>query len=153
MKNQKELLQETLSMIDKMSQNTYLLPNGWSDKIEMSNFDWCYKTYVSESTRSKIGRYINIDIYNENNDKTNEFLIRSEKIEVSHVLGQKPIDIKTVNFYISEIFKEKHSFENHVEGVKPLKVKIKRANEQIKSYQKDIEDYKNQIEDLKKLTH
>ncbi len=140
-----ELLKEIERMVTAMNANTFLLPNGWSDRIDMDLQDWSYVTYCSRST----SLYINIDIYKEE-EKIFEFHFNFGKINVTSLLGVS-VTPKKMYDYIKLIYDEKHSFSEHDEGLKSLREKLRDERNKIKSANKQIKELTSQMEGLKQL--
>tara|TARA_R100000501_G_C2544943_1_gene62099 strand:- start:56 stop:316 length:261 start_codon:yes stop_codon:yes gene_type:complete len=81
----------------------------------MIEHDWSYRTYVSAPRDYKSKRYINIEITLPNKSLI-KLDFRGLEIQVNHTIGKKAVTAKDVLYYVSEIYKEKHSFENHDDG-------------------------------------
>jgi hypothetical protein len=147
----KKQLAELNELINKMAQNHFLLPSNYSDKIQMMSHDFSYRTYVAESSRNSKGRYINFELYNELDVKFIDVHFRGDRtVEVSKDVTVT-FSLSKILEVIKAIYQEKHSFENHAEGIKPLKEKISNNLSRIKSIQKENEELRLQIEGLKQL--
>jgi len=143
----KNVEKEIVSLVQKMENNTFLLPDSWSSDIAMSNFDWSYKTYVG--TRG-CSRYININIITIL--CTIEISIRSNSVFI-----QKPMSLKlspeNVLEYVQEIYNEKHSFKDYSEGKKSIRLKIKNLQQTIKESNDKIIKLKKELEDSELITN
>jgi len=139
----KEQRQEVERLMLIMESNHFLLPDSFSDLIELDLSNFSYKTYVG--TRGK-GRYIHIEITKDNEEKLT-INFHGQKITTDEDVS-KISAISTILNYVELIYKEKHSFENHETGIKDLKKKIRREKDTIKSAQKEIESLRNQIQGI-----
>lgn len=143
-----KLKKEILDKISIMENNTFLFPKSWSDKIDMINEDWSYRTYHSGSTGGS--RYHNLEIYTEG-EKFLDIGFRGNSIRIEQDLDNKQIGFEDILFYVSAIFKELHSFKNHNEGKRVIRKKISEKMEAKKRIIKEIVDLKQQIIDFKLL--
>ena len=143
--NNKQYLEEIDKMIKVMYQNHFLLPNSWSDTINLDEHDWSYRTYCDRSSRI----YINLEIY-EDAKKVYDVKFRSHEIELNCPLG-KVLKESDVYNYVKIIYDEKHSFSEHDTGIKSLSAKITQEKRAIKNSTEKIENYKKEIEGLKQL--
>lgn len=137
---------EILEKISKMENNTFLFPLSWSDKVQMKDHDWSYKLYNSGSKGTN--RYHNIEIYSKN-EKLIEINFRGNKIQTIQDLSEKIIRINDVYFYVSAIYDEMHSFENHDEGKRKIRVEIEEAYSNIKKIEDSIIVLKRRLIDSK----
>jgi hypothetical protein len=145
MKNEKSKLKdEVLSKISIMENNTFLFPISWSEKTDMVNEEWSYKTY--NSGNKGLQRYHNFEIYI-NDKKIVDIQFRGNSIQILQDLSEKQITLKTVSFYISTIFKEMHSFKNHNEGKRDIRKKINERLSNIERLKKEIEKLRQQLID------
>jgi len=150
MSNTKKQLEEINVLISKMEQNHFLLPDSWSDTIEMTNHEWSYRTYVAAPRNLRVDRYINIEIY-VGTKKIHDINFRGNDIIIEKKLGGKSLSVTKVLFYVGEIFKEKHSFENHYQGKRKIRKEISRLNEDLRSIKKQIQSKKNELEGVKSI--
>lgn len=143
--NKKQYKEETLNLIKRMENNTFLLPDSWSSEITMSSGNW-YKTYVGARG---VQRYINIEIKNIKDDNKIAITFRGESIllEEEDVFGKR-ISPENVYNSILEVYKEKHSFVETSEGrksiidkIKNLKQSISLQNKEYIKLQKELKDY------------
>lgn len=82
--NREQKVEKILNLVRKMEQNTFLMPNSWSELYQMATRTAHYKTYVGG--RGDCGRYINIE-YTRNDEiynpkQTDSFVIEIRKNEV-----------------------------------------------------------------------
>jgi hypothetical protein len=148
----KELYQKSMDMIEAMEQNTFLLPESWAEIIQLSDSPLAYKTYVGGRGAS---RYINIEIYNYEkrfDGKSFAINIRKQNIEVD---GDSPfgkrVTAQQVHDIIAQIFKDKHSFENHDSGVRTKREKISTLKRQIQTAKRDIAKLEQELSDGNKI--
>lgn len=146
--NKKEIKEDILRMITQMECNTFLLPDSWSENIQMQHKDYMYRTYVGTRGNS---RYINLEKYI-GNEKQLSILFRGNKIELSDGDIFKPINIKEIYNFIKEVYDELHSFKNHNEGARRIRKEISSRLQTISNAQNDIKKLKQQLEDLNQLT-
>lgn len=144
MKNKKETIEsKIISLVKKMEHNTFLLPDSWSSEIQMSNFDWKYKTYVGTRGNS---RYIVFEVIFPKGKYS--FLIRGEIVEITKPISIKVSDKKLFE-YIQEIYNEVHSFENHSKGVRNIRLKISENLKKIEGLREDTEKLRVRLIDAK----
>lgn len=147
MKSKKEQIKSIFEKIEKMETNTFLFPESWSDKIDMIDYDWSYRTYNSGNVGKN--RYHNIEIYNEDEIiLTIDF--RREKVEVVQDLSKPTTTAKEVHFYIEAIYNELHSFKNHTEGKRDIRNKINAKIREIKKSNEDLVKLRKQLKDSDK---
>jgi len=138
----KELKKEILKFIENMEGNTFLLPESWSEEIQMETEDFAYKTYVGGRGN---GRYINIQITNgvEITFRKNDIFVNNEDVFSKRITPQKVYDI------VSAIYKEKHSFKNHSEGERKIRKEITKNKKTIKRIKKETDDLTKRLNDKK----
>ena len=139
-------------MIEAMEKNTFLLPDSWTELVQLCDSPLAYKTYVGGRNAN---RYINIEIYNYEkrfDGRSFAINIRKKNIEVD---GDSPFDKRVtaqqVHDIIAQIFKDKHSFENHNEGVRVKREKITSLTRQILTAKKEIKKLEQEIIDGEKV--
>ncbi len=143
-----KLKQEILDKISIMENNTFLFPKSWSDKIDMIDEEWSYKTYNNGEVGDN--RYHNLEIHVEDDTILNVGF-RGNRIQVIQDLDKKQTSIKDVLFYVTKIYEELHSFKNHDEGKRDIRKKITQAKQRKKQADEDIKELKQQLIDLKTL--
>ena len=139
-------------MIKGMENNTFLLPDSWTDLVQMASRPFSYKTYVGGRGND---RYINIEVYlSEKNFNGRIFAINIRKDIVSidgyNLFGKRlsPVDVHKI---IKDIYVEKHSFENHNEGERAIRTKMTSLRQSIKSAKENLIKLEEQLLDLKNL--
>lgn len=145
----KQIKEEIIKMIKSMENNTFLLPESWSDLVQMSSQDYSYRTYVGSRGN---GRYINIEKYIDGG-KVLSVEIRGNDIYISDHNLFKNIKPIYVYEFIKEVYKEKHSFENHNEGQRKVRKKIADLNKQISQNKKDITKLEQELLDSINITN
>lgn len=137
-----------MKMIINMESNTFLLPNAWSEEIQMTNKQEFYRSYVG--TRGGYGRYINFEYTFESGERLS-VNIRGDIISVESLdVFSQPADLKQrVSYVITSIYKEKHSFVADAEGIKNIRVKIRDLMKDKKEIDSKIANLKKQIADYK----
>ena len=145
----KQLKAEIIQMIEAIEQNTFLFPLSWSDKIQMTNYDWEYKTYNSGSVG--VNRYHNIEIHEREETVLIIDFRRENTIEVTQDLAKNNITLRQVHFYISAIYEELHTFKNHNEGARKIRKNITKKLAQIRTEKKELAVLRQQLTDLKQL--
>jgi hypothetical protein len=143
----KQALKRIEELISQMEQNHFLLPDSWSSEIQMANHDWSYKTYVSAPRNYGNKRYIVLEI----KDLDIKVTFHLGEIKHDHVLGGKTIKPQDLLFYIEEIYKEKHSFDNHVDGKRKIREEIKILKSKIKRIEENIQGKKQELEGIENL--
>lgn len=148
--SEKKVKDRLNNLVNKMAQNSFLMPDSFSDVIDLQANEYSYKTYVG--TRELSGRYIIIYITLEGEDIIEVVFSRDEEIIV-----KKSIDVvfslrKFLELF-ELIYEEKHSFSNHDEGARKLRKSIREAKGRIKTIEKEIQSYRDQLEGLKNLSN
>lgn len=150
--NKKQLHKEIIEMIKGMENNTFLLPDSWTDLVQMASHPFSYKTYVGGRGNN---RYINIEVYlSEKKFDGRAFTINIRKEIVSvdgdNLFGKRlsPVDVHKI---IKDIYVEKHSFENHNEGERAIREKMTSLRKSIKSAKDSLAKLEEQLSDLKKI--
>jgi len=144
-----EIKKQILEKISIMEQNTFLFPLSWSEKTDMEDYSWSYKTYNSGS--KGVSRYHNIEIHN-GNDKILDINFRNSNIEIIQNLDLKTVTYLDVLKYVSIIFDEKHSFKNHSEGKRKIRNSINEKKQLVKNTLKEIELLEQRLLDFKELS-
>lgn len=143
-----EIKKQILEKISIMEQNTFLFPLSWSEKIEMEDYPWSYRTY--NSGHKGISRYHNIEIHVGNN-KILDINFRNNNIEIVQNLDLKTVTYLDVLNYVSIIFDEKHSFKNHSEGKRKIRKTITEKTDLIKRTLAEVELLKQRLIDFKEI--
>ena len=136
------LKKETLALVEKMEQNTFLLPDKFSDYIQMHSKDIVYKTYVG--TRGA-DRYINFTITDQKN--VFEIGVRNNDIQISQSIYKKRLTPKKAYEYIHDIYIEKHSFIENAEGIKSLRKELRENRKHIQELKDKNKKLEKQIKD------
>lgn len=144
----KEIKNEILDKVSKMELNSYLFPVGHTQTINMTNYEWSYRTYNNGSTGER--RYHIIEIVKEQKT-TLKLIIHGDTITYEQPIGEKILRPKDILFYVNEIYEEKHSFRDDNGGVKKLRKELNSLFKQKRSVDKDIELKRKQIEDCIEL--
>lgn len=141
-----DLKEKLIRIVEKMEQNTFLLPEGWGERIQMSKKQEAYRTYCGSRG---IGRYICFEYQFENGE---QFRVdfRNDDIRVESLDIFKPISNlkKKVEYIINSIYEEKHSFIENAEGINKIRSEIAQCKkyisenkDKIKTLEKQIKDY------------
>lgn len=148
--NKKQYYNESLKMIKAMARNTFLMPDSWSDRIELNSWK-TYKTYIDKESRN-YRIYADINIWDINWKEIIKICIRQNEIllDNTNIFGKIPT-AKQVYEYILEIYNEKHSFIESNEGRKSVLRKIWDKNKEISNNKKQLEDLKKQLSDFDSL--
>ena len=145
--NSKEIKQTIIGLISTMESNTFLLPDSWSDDMQMSTRDMSYKTYVGSRGA---GRYINIVMSSP--ELNIEIDIRGEEITLDKMgLFQKRVQPKQVLELIQAIYNEKYSFRESAEGLTKLRKEIAEKRASINRNKSELLVLQKQVEDYLKL--
>jgi hypothetical protein len=145
----KKEIKQSLDLVSKMEQNTFLLPDVFSEVIDMMFEEWSYKTYVG--TRG-LGRYIVFYIYKDDPNKCiYEMVFRNEDIEIKQSISEVNLTANKIYQFVEAIYKEKHSFEMFDDSLKTLRKKLRYTKEQKKNIEKEIKKINQEILDAKKL--
>lgn len=150
----KQLYKEIIEMIRAMENNTFLLPDSWSELVQMASQPFSYKTYVGGRGSD---RYINIEIYNTGKEYAgSNFAVNLRKdivsIDGENVFGKR-LRPAQIHGLIKDIYTEKHSFENHHEGERAIRTTIADCLKTISSSRKKIKELEQRLSDLKMLNH
>lgn len=157
MKNQtnKQKIEKILKLVEKMEQNTFLLPESWSENMQMNSRSAHYRTYVGGRGD---GRYINIEFTNNNelyNPKAEDFYsitIRKNNIYLNKRLGEKRNEVEIVLDIVEAIYKEKFSFEIMSKQKFEKRKHQKELRDRIKEMVEEFEKVKSELEDGDKLS-
>jgi hypothetical protein len=135
-------------LVNKMAENSFLMPDGFSDVIDLQANDYSYKTYVGN--RRLHDRYIGIYIMLDGKEITEVFFSSDGRIIVKKEVS---VNLSMNKFLelVELIYNEKHSFANHNEGARKLRKSIREATQKIKSIEKEIKSYREQLDGLKHL--
>ena len=141
--SKQQLKDEMLRMIGDMEANTFLLPDSFTDEIQMASRDAVYKTYVG-------GRGANryIQIYYSSDDFKVNIIFTRDKITTGEVdiLARKP-SIEKVFDVVQAIYKEKHSFDDRANGVAKIRAKIRDTKKKVAEGKELIKKLEQQIVD------
>ena len=153
MKNKKVV--KILSLIKKMEENTFLLPDSWSELFNMVSRSAHFKTYVGG--RGDYNRYINIEytkndeLYNPKQKDCYSITIRKNEVFINKRLGERKNEIELVLDIVEAIYKEKISFELMNKEVAKKRLKLKELRETIKSATNEFNKIKNELTDKDKV--
>ncbi|MFA6550889.1 MAG: hypothetical protein WCT36_06095 [Candidatus Gracilibacteria bacterium] len=145
----KQKIEKILDLIKKMEQNTFLLPDSWSEVLHMVSRSAHYKTYVGARNAD---RYINIEytkneeLYNPKINDCYSITIRKNDVFLNKILGDTKNEINTVLDIIEAIYKEKISFELMEKEVTKKRIKMKDLRETIKSATNEFNKLKDELE-------
>jgi len=127
-----------------MEQNTFLLPDSWSDSVQMTKADATYRTYVSSRGG---GRYINLEYRGRGETLNVEF--RGNDIFVSNQdITKKSVTAKRLLEIVQSIYEEKHSFIESAEGIRGIREKIAQRKATIHSAKEGIKKLEVELSDL-----
>ncbi len=140
-----KMIQDILNKISIMEQNTFLMPIGFSDKTEMTNHEWSYRSYTSDKKGDN--RYCTIEIYLDS-ELICKIIFHGNNIKIDQYFNEKQKGLKEVNYYISEIFEELHSFKNHNEGIKKLRKDLSQKKIDLLNAKNDVEFLQKRIKDF-----
>lgn len=147
--NSKEIKQTIIGLIRTMEGNTFLLPDSWSDDMQMSTRDMSYKTYVGSRG---VGRYINIVVSSP--ELNIEINVRGAEITLDKIgLFQKRVQPKQVLELIQAIYNEKYSFRESAEGLTKLRKELKEKRDYINRKKSEVVVIQKQIDDYLKLNN
>lgn len=145
----KKEIKESLDLVSKMEQNTFLLPDGFSEVIDMMFEEWSYKTYVG--TRG-LGRYVIFYIYKDDPNKCiYEMIFQDKDIEIKQSISEIKLTANKIYQFVEAIYKEKHSFEMFDDSLKSLRKKLRSKKEQKIEIEKEIQKINQEILDAKKI--
>jgi hypothetical protein len=152
----KQKIGKVLDLIRKMEQNTFLLPDSWSEMFNMVSRSAHYKTYVGG--RGEYSRYINIEytkndeLYNPSQEDCYSITIRKSEIFLSKRLGESKNEIDIVLDIVEAIYKEKISFELMDKEESKKRLRMKELRQSIKTQTEEFNKLKNELSDKEKLT-
>lgn len=138
-----------------MEENTFLLPDSWSELFIMNTRSAHFKTYVGG--RGDYNRYINIEytkndeLYNPKQEDCYSITIRKNEVYLNKRLGEKKNDIDLVLDIIEAIYKEKISFEIMNKEVAKKRLKLKELKQTIKSATEEFQKIKNELDSKTKI--
>ena len=138
-----------------MEENTFLLPDSWSELFNMVSRSAHFKTYVGG--RGDYNRYINIEytkndeLYNPKQKDCYSITIRKNEVFINKRLGERKNEIELVLDIVEAIYKEKISFELMNKEVAKKRLKLKELRETIKSATNEFNKIKNELTDKDKV--
>lgn len=147
----KKKINKILDLIRKMEQNTFLLPDSWSELFNMVSRSAHYKTYVGG--RGDYSRYINIEytkndeLYNPKQEDSYSITIRRNEIYLNKRLGENKNEVDLVLDIVESIYKEKISFEIMDKVVATKRLKIKELREEIKRKTEEFNKLNSELKD------
>ncbi len=151
----KQKIERIIYLIRKMEQNTFLLPDSWSDTLNMISRSAHYRTYVGG--RGDYGRYINIEytkneeLYNPRQEDCYSITIRKDRVFLNKILGETKNEIDIVLDIIEAIYKEKISFEIMDKQVAEKRLKLKELKEKIKANTEEFNKITGELKCVKNL--
>jgi hypothetical protein len=153
--NKKEKITKIISLIKKMEQNTFLLPDSWSELFNMVSRSAHYKTYVGG--RGDYSRYIDIEytkndeLYNPKQEDSYSITIRKNEVYLNKRLGDPQNEVDLVLDIVEAIYKEKISFEIMDKEVATKRLKLKELKDSIKKSTDEFTKLKNELESSKQV--
>jgi hypothetical protein len=142
-------IKKSLDLLSKMEQNTFLLPDGFTEVVDMMFEEWSYKTYVG---KRGAGRYIIFYIYKDDpNKEIYEIVFRGEEIQIKQSILEKSLTANKIYQFVEAIYKEKHSFEMFDDSLKTLRKDLRSKKQKKEAIEKEIQKLNQKIIDAKKL--
>ena len=151
----KQKIGRVLDLIRKMEQNSFLLPDNWSEMFNMVSRTAHYKTYVG--ARGEYSRYINIEytkndeLYNPSQEDCYSITIRKNEVFLNKRLGEPKNEIDIVLDIVESIYKEKISFELMDKETSKKRLRMKELRQSIETQTKEFNKLKNELSDKEKL--
>lgn len=138
---------QIIEMIDTMETNTFLFPVGWGDIIQTSNEPWSYRMYNSGSKGKN--RYHTFEIY-EDAKKVLTIKFSGNNVLIDHSMKRAFTSTQVLE-YVQGIWKELHSFGNHAEGMRTLRVELNKVKKEIDTKKLEAEQIQERITNYKQL--
>ena len=148
----KNKIDKILKLIFKMENNTFLLPDSWSELVLMTTRSANYKTYVGGRGYN---RYINIEyvkndeLYNPKQEDCYSITIRKNAIYLNKRLGENKNEVDIVLDIVESIYKEKYSFEIMDNKVVENRRLLRELKETISATTKKFNKIKRELDDKK----
>jgi len=145
----KKKVEKVMDLIRKMEQNTFLLPDSWSEVFNMVSRSAHYKTYVGG--RGDWSRYINVeytkndDLYNPKQEDRYSIVIRKNEVFLNKRLGESKNEVDIVLDIVEAIYKEKISFEVMDKEVAKKRLRIKELRNTIKATTEELNKLKDEL--------
>lgn len=145
----KQKIDKILDLIRKMEQNTFLLPDSWSETFNMVSRSAHYKTYVGgrgDGSRHMCVEYTkNDELYNPKQEDCYSIAIRKNEVFLSKRLGEPKNEVDIVFDIVESIYKEKISFEIMDKEVAKKRLRIKEISTSIKSLSQEFKKIKDEL--------
>lgn len=140
----KQMTQEIKDMMTNMFRNKYLMPEGHSQRVQLSELPYEYHTYINE--RRDYGC-----IHIENGYVERFYVaysIHSDSLDYS--MTKEIVSLKTVYDYVVAVYKEVFSFndESLTEAKRNIRKQIKEENEKLNKAKKEIKRLEEMLADV-----
>lgn len=150
----KQKIDKIIGLIAKMEQNTFLLPESWSETMNMVSRSAHYRTYVG---RRGSDRYINIEytkndeLYNPKIEDCYKINIKGNNIIIEKLVGSMKNEVDNILDIVEAIYKEKISFEIMDGEIVKKRLKLKELKQQIIEQTKEFNTIKKCLLDYDNL--
>lgn len=141
--------QELLEMIKQMEQNTFLLPDNWSDYIQLKNTQEKYKSYVGKRGQE---RYICFEYVLEDKSII-KIKISQDSISVENIDIFEPLKNyrQKISYVLENIYKEVYSFSENGEELRKIRQEIGEREDRITKEKEEIKKLKQRLIDFNSL--
>ena len=152
----KKKIEKIIDLIRKMEQNTFLLPDSWSEVFNMVSRSAHYKTYVGG--RGDGSRYISVEytkndeLYNPKQEDCYSIAIRKNEVYLNKRLGEPKNEVDIVLDIVEAIYKEKLSFEIMDKEVAKKRMRIKELRNTIKTTTEEFNKLKDELSVKEKIS-
>lgn len=145
--SKQELKDDIIRMVSLMEQNTFLLPDGWSDNIQMASCNAMYRTYVQ---KRGVNRYMALE-YDDEKSKVRLTISRDSVGTTETNLLSKRTTVKEAHRIVSAIYNEMHSFKDGAEGKASIRKEIREKRKKISDLKAEIVALEQRLVDAELL--
>lgn len=150
----RQKIEKILDLLKKMEGNSFLLPDSWSEVVNMVSRSAHFKTYVGGRG---FNRYINIEyvdsseIYNPKAEDRYSIEVRNDVIYLHKRLGDRKNEIDVVLDIVGAIYTEKMSFDIMATAVATKRKRLIDINVSLKSLKDEFNKIKKELADKDKV--
>jgi len=144
MSKKQEQIKEIISLVERMEVNTFLLPDSWSDNINMQDRDICYRTYVQ---RRGSHRYMQFDFKGGKYDYS--LGIRGDRVILNDYDFLRTISLSKVLDDMSAMYEDVKSFKSLSECLTKLRNELAGKRKNLQETKNDIKKLEEEIPNYK----
>lgn len=146
MSRKQEQIKEIISLVEKMEVNTFLLPESWSETVNMQDKDISYRTYVQ---RRGSDRYMQFEFKGGKHDYS--LNIRGDRVILDDYDFVRTVPLSRVLEDMKALYEDVKSFKSFSEGLTKLRNELARERTNLRGAKKKIEKLIEEIANYKEL--